>query len=55
MADTKKLFIKTYGCQMNVSDSEIVRSVLQDQGHVPADSVESADLVLVNTCLLQNC
>ena len=46
-------FIETYGCQMNVSDSEIVRSVLQDQGHVPADSVESADLVLVNTCAIR--
>jgi tRNA A37 methylthiotransferase MiaB len=46
-------FIETYGCQMNVSDSEIVRSVLQKQGHYPANTAETADLVLLNTCAIR--
>ena len=47
-------FIETYGCQMNVSDSEIVRSVLYDNGHSPASNVEEADLVLLNTCAIRD-
>ncbi|MCB1354840.1 MAG: tRNA (N6-isopentenyl adenosine(37)-C2)-methylthiotransferase MiaB [Rhodobacteraceae bacterium] len=46
----KKLFIKTYGCQMNTYDSERMTSVLAGQGYSPAESVEDADLVLLNTC-----
>jgi len=46
-------FIETYGCQMNVSDSEIVRAVLHDNGHSAASSPETADLVLVNTCAIR--
>jgi len=46
-------FIETYGCQMNVSDSEIVRSVLHENGHTAASSPETADLVLVNTCAIR--
>eukprot|EP00605_Chrysophyceae_sp_TOSAG23-4_P002133 GSChrysophyteH1.ASY1.ANO1.2360.1 assembled CDS len=46
-------FIETYGCQMNVSDSEIVRSVMQKEGHTAAKSAESADLVLINTCAIR--
>ncbi len=44
-----KYFIETYGCQMNVSDSEIVRAILLENGHSPAESVDVADLILVNT------
>ena len=44
-----KYFIETYGCQMNVSDSEIVRAILLENGHSPAESVDGADLILVNT------
>ena len=46
----KKLFIETYGCQMNVADSEVVASVMQMAGYEPCDSVEEADAVFLNTC-----
>jgi len=45
-----KFFIKTYGCQMNVRDTEAVRSLLQRHGHVAVASEDEADLVVVNTC-----
>lgn len=47
---TKKLFIKTYGCQMNVYDSERMQDVLHAEGYETAESVEEADLVVLNTC-----
>ncbi len=50
MADAKKLFIKTYGCQMNVYDSERMAETLGGQGYVATDSVDDADMVLINTC-----
>ena len=50
MADAKKLFIKTYGCQMNVYDSERMAETLGGQGYVATDTAESADMVLINTC-----
>ena len=50
MADPKKLFIKTYGCQMNVHDSERMAEVLGGIGYVPTDTAEGADMVLLNTC-----
>jgi tRNA-2-methylthio-N6-dimethylallyladenosine synthase len=50
MHDPKKLFIKTYGCQMNVHDSERMAEVLGAEGYVPTDTAESADMVLLNTC-----
>ncbi|MFZ1468708.1 MAG: tRNA (N6-isopentenyl adenosine(37)-C2)-methylthiotransferase MiaB [Paracoccaceae bacterium] len=50
MADAKKLFIKTYGCQMNVYDSERMAEAMGAEGYVPTDSVEDADMVLLNTC-----
>ena len=51
MTDTpKKLFIKTYGCQMNVYDSERMAEAMGAQGYVATDSAETADLVLLNTC-----
>jgi len=46
----KKLFIKTYGCQMNVYDSERMAEALGGQGYVATDSAEGADMVLLNTC-----
>ncbi len=46
----KGLFIKTYGCQMNVYDSERMRDVLAPLGYVPVDGPEAADLVVLNTC-----
>ena len=46
--NTRKLFIESYGCQMNFSDSEIVASILADQGFDTTKNLEDADLVLVN-------
>jgi len=46
----KGLFIKTYGCQANVYDSERMRDVLAPLGYTPVDSAEAADLVVLNTC-----
>ena len=50
MADAKKLFIKTYGCQMNVYDSERMAEALAPEGYVQTDVIEDADMVLLNTC-----
>jgi tRNA-2-methylthio-N6-dimethylallyladenosine synthase len=47
---TKKLFIKTYGCQMNVYDSARMADVLAPYGYVPTQQVEEADMVILNTC-----
>ena len=49
-ANTKKLFIKTYGCQMNVYDSDRMTDALAAEGYEVAASAEEADLVLLNTC-----
>ena len=46
----KKLYIETYGCQMNVADSEVVASVMQMAGYEPTDNAEDADAVFLNTC-----
>ena len=50
MAEDKKLFIKTYGCQMNVYDSERMVETLEGQGYVQTDKAENADMILLNTC-----
>ncbi|HWU18689.1 MAG TPA: tRNA (N6-isopentenyl adenosine(37)-C2)-methylthiotransferase MiaB [Devosia sp.] len=49
-ANTKKLFIKTYGCQMNVYDSDRMADALAPQGYEPTGDIAQADLVLLNTC-----
>jgi tRNA-2-methylthio-N6-dimethylallyladenosine synthase len=46
--NTRKLFIESYGCAMNFSDSEIVASILADQGFNTTQNLEEADLVLAN-------
>src|SRR6056297_1008959 len=50
MADLKKLFIKTYGCQMNVYDSERMAEAMGGAGYVETDSPDDADMILLNTC-----
>jgi len=50
----KKLFIETYGCQMNVADSEVVASVMQMAGYEPASSIAEADAVFLNTCSVRD-
>ena len=52
--NTKKLFIESYGCAMNFSDSEVVASILANQGYNTTDKLEEADLVLVNTCSIRD-
>lgn len=52
--NTRKLYIESYGCQMNFSDSEIVASILVDQGFNTTSKLEEADLVLVNTCSIRD-
>jgi len=51
--NAKKLFIESYGCQMNLNDSEIVASILADEGFNTTTLLEEADLVLVNTCSIR--
>ncbi|WP_422083449.1 tRNA (N6-isopentenyl adenosine(37)-C2)-methylthiotransferase MiaB [Ulvibacterium sp.] len=51
--NTRKLYIESYGCQMNFSDSEIVASILSEQGFDTTHVLEDADLVLVNTCSIR--
>src|SRR5208283_2090349 len=46
----KRVYIETYGCQMNIADSEVVSSVLTDDGYELTDSFSQADVLLVNTC-----
>ncbi len=50
----RKLFIESYGCAMNFSDSEIVASIMSDQGYNTTQNLEEADLVLVNTCSIRD-
>ncbi|WP_415224208.1 tRNA (N6-isopentenyl adenosine(37)-C2)-methylthiotransferase MiaB [Psychroserpens sp.] len=52
--NTRKLFIESYGCAMNFSDSEIVASILANQGFNTTQNLEEADLVLVNTCSIRD-
>jgi tRNA-2-methylthio-N6-dimethylallyladenosine synthase len=50
----KKLFIETYGCQMNVADSEVVASVMQMEGYRLTENLKEADAVFVNTCSIRD-
>ena len=52
--DGSKLYIETYGCQMNAGDSEIVLSILQDEGYRYTERVEEADVILLNTCSIRD-
>ncbi|MBO5801786.1 MAG: tRNA (N6-isopentenyl adenosine(37)-C2)-methylthiotransferase MiaB [Alistipes sp.] len=52
--DGRKLYIETYGCQMNVGDSEIVVSIMQQEGYRYTESLEEADIVLINTCSIRD-
>src|SRR5690625_1878643 len=52
--NSKKLFLESYGCQMNFSDSEIVASILKDNGYNTTSVMDEADLILVNTCAIRD-
>src|SRR4051812_44718787 len=49
----KKLFLESYGCAMNFSDSEIVASILKDQGYTTTQDFFEADVIFVNTCAIR--
>ena len=51
---TRKLYIETYGCQMNVVDSEVVAAILQQHQYQVTENIHEADLVLVNTCSIRD-
>jgi tRNA-2-methylthio-N6-dimethylallyladenosine synthase len=50
----KKVYIETYGCQMNVNDSEIVAGILQSSGYGITDRIENSDVILLNTCSVRD-
>ncbi|MBQ1957446.1 MAG: radical SAM protein, partial [Alistipes sp.] len=52
--DGRKLFIETYGCQMNVGDTEIVVSIMQQEGYIYTEKIEEADIILINTCSIRD-
>ncbi len=52
--DGRKLFIETYGCQMNVGDSEIVVSIMQQEGYYYTKDINEADIILINTCSIRD-
>ena len=49
-----KVYIETYGCQMNLNDSEVILSILQDAGYVLTENIEEADVILANTCSIRD-
>ncbi len=50
----KKVFIETYGCQMNQADSEVVLSILRNEGYELCDEISQAELILINTCSIRD-
>ncbi|MDE5919481.1 MAG: MiaB/RimO family radical SAM methylthiotransferase, partial [Duncaniella sp.] len=54
MGNIRKLYIETYGCQMNVADSEVVASVMSTVGYEPVSTLDDADAVLINTCSIRD-
>ena len=50
----RRLFIETYGCQMNVSDTETVVAIMQREGYVYTDRIDEADVILINTCSIRD-
>ena len=49
----KKFFVRTYGCQMNEHDSEKIKGMLKSVGYTECDSVDNADIVILNTCAIR--
>lgn len=54
MSHQPKLYVETYGCQMNVNDTEIVQGVMNDRGYAMTDKPELADVILLNTCAIRD-
>ena len=51
---TKKIYIETYGCQMNVVDSEVIFAIMAKEGYVRTESMDDADIILANTCSVRD-
>src|SRR5690554_3179963 len=49
----KKYYLRTYGCQMNLRDSETLKAILEDIGYEHTEKIEEADLILLNTCAIR--
>ena len=49
----KKYFVKTYGCQMNEHDGENIKAILEDMSYTQTDTMEKADVILLNTCAIR--
>lgn len=50
----KKLFLETYGCQMNVADSEVVAAIMDTAGYEVTENMDEADAIFVNTCSIRD-
>ena len=48
-----KYYLETFGCQMNVADSEMIEGILQSKGYYPIKRMDSADIIFVNTCAIR--
>ena len=53
IVDNRKYFLRTYGCQMNVHDSEQIKFILESLGYVATDNLDDADIVVLNTCAIR--
>ena len=53
IVSNKKYFLRTYGCQMNVHDSEQIKFILESLGYVATDNLDDADIVVLNTCAIR--
>ena len=53
IGEGKKYYLKTYGCQMNVHDSENLKAILEDMSFTESDTMEDADIILLNTCAIR--
>ena len=49
----KRLYVESYGCQMNFSDSEVVASIMTNEGYTTTRNIDEADVVLINTCSIR--
>ena len=54
VGDGRRLFVETYGCQMNVGDTEIVVSIMQKEGYFYTENIDEADIILINTCSIRD-
>ena len=52
--NTKKYYIETYGCQMNVADTELIQAMLKNLGYSVATNLNSANIIFINTCAIRD-